>query len=325
MTLADSIRHGMTTLSVVMPLFVLAAFVASIISTPTGHRNRIIVYLLAGICAGLLGANVIQVIQLGGWNYQFLFYPFLFAKWFFIGYTISWGIGSLVNSDHVTPRRGVSGIIFAAAAIPFLLTLLDMTYVPYVFQRDRTYWDSLFSALPSDAQIQIASRRLSSEGRQRVSWQLQYHPDDITAPVLTKLNTLGFNVLHSKTVPADLSASTVAAVQAKLANEPSEWKRSQIVSELSTLASSPAIDDDTFRLLANIGDHHVVSALIRNKSNDDARMEWLRISIQTRVAQSKATNDSDRWYVDRLREQIHHLDQWWHFNKTGEWRPKHAQ
>jgi hypothetical protein len=54
-------------------------------------------------------------------------------------------------------------------------------------------------------------------------------------------------------------------------------------------------------------------------------MEWLRISIQTRVAQSKATNDSDRWYVDRLREQIHHLDQWWHFNKTGEWRPKHAQ
>src|SRR5689334_4391750 len=105
MTPADSIHSGLANLSVAMPLFAAGALVVAFVSTPSGHRTQVLIYLLIGVGAGFFGARVIQPIQAGGWNFQFLFYPFLFAKWFFIGFAAAWGFGILTTFTEHSSRR----------------------------------------------------------------------------------------------------------------------------------------------------------------------------------------------------------------------------
>jgi hypothetical protein len=321
MTFADSIHGGLANLSMAMPLLAAGALVASFVSTPAGRRAEILIYLITGTCVGFFGAHFVQPIQAGGWNFQLLFYPFLYAKWFFVGFTVAWGFGTLTTLAHSSSRRLLASVLFTLAAIPLSLTLLDLTYVTYVFQRDRAYWEAMCSAKASTGQLELAPYRLSSAGRESVSRHLHYQPHDIDTSVLTKLHTLGFSALQAGNTSPEIKAAALTAAQVKVTNESSEWLKSKAVASLVPLASNPTLDDETFRTIATIGDYQVISALIRNKSNDDSRMKWLRETIQTRVTEAHTTNDSDQWYVDRLREQLDHLDEWSQFQKTGKRRP----
>lgn len=300
-----------------MPVLAIAAFLVCLVGTPAGRRALVFIYLWVGCAAGFIGLFVIQPIRPGGWNFQFLLYPFLFAKWFFMGFMIAWGFGAFTNR-----LRGVASIVWFLAAIPLSLTVLELTYVPSVFRRDRAFWEATFSAPYSEEQLRLAPDRLSFQGRDLVSWQLQYHPHEIPRPVLAKLHTLGFNVLHARNTPPEIRAQAIAAAKAKLVNESVLWKRSKIVAPLIPLAANPTLDDDMFQDLAAIGDYEVISSLIRNDSNDDARWESLRETIQKRVTTAEPNNDSDRRDVARLQEQIAHLDRWRRFKKTGKWNSK---
>jgi hypothetical protein len=316
--MADLIHSGIIHLSTAMPLLAAAAIIASLLLSPSGQRSRVAAYLLVGAGTGFIGANVIEPIKPGGWNWQFIFYPFLFAKWLFIGFVLAWGIGTL----SALRQRALGCSLLFIATIPLLESILDRTYVPLVFQRDRAYWQNVFTNEVSRSQLELAPDRLSHEGRESVSWQLHYKPHEIREEVLTELAGLGFNVLHARNASPKIRAAAIAGVQAKLSGELSEWNKSQAVAPLVPLASNPTLDDSTFQLLAQIGDADLVSSLIRNEGNTDTRMQWLRAAIERRVASAKPDNDSDRFYLDRLKEQLDHLDRWWHFKKTGEWESK---
>src|SRR4051794_14469651 len=102
MTPADSIHYGVGMLSVPMPLFAVAALVIAPMATPSGRRSLVLIYFLVGIAAAFVGAHVVEPIPEGGWNLQFLFYPFLFAKWFLIGFAAASAFGA-INKPSAGP------------------------------------------------------------------------------------------------------------------------------------------------------------------------------------------------------------------------------
>lgn len=300
----------METVYWVMPLLAMITVGAALYQAPSGRRTPVLIYIGIGVGVGIFGILAVQPIQAGGLNLQFLVLPFLFATWFFIGFTTAWAVGILSTAGGRSSRRILAGVLFTVAAIPLALNLLDLTYVPHVFHRDYAYWETVFAGSASPEQLKVAPERLSSRGRSCVSEHLDRSPDDITTPVLTTLHALGFDVLHARNTSPEIVAAAITSVQAKLAHESSEWQRSNALAPLAYLASNPTLDEKTFQLLATIGDDRVICRLIHNRSNDDARLQILRDTIQARVSGAWTGNGYDRWPADRLREQLDQLDQW---------------
>ena len=118
MIIVDLIHEGVVSLSLAMPIIIFIALIVSFASAPSGRRVQVLYYLLFGICVGLLGAHLIQPIQSGGWNWQFIFYPFLFAKWVFIGFMSAWSFRVLTDPDRRRSKLVFAGIIFTFALIP---------------------------------------------------------------------------------------------------------------------------------------------------------------------------------------------------------------
>lgn len=317
MPTADSIRQFTTTLTMAMPVLCLAAFGLSWAMTPRDRRHLVGTYVVVGFLCGTIGLGV-QPIQPGGWNFQYLFAPFLFSKWFFIGYVISWAFGTYFNRADPKPERSISFLLLVIGTAPLALTWMDIRYATNAFSKDREYWENLFAAeSPSEEMLQDAGNHLSSAGRERISWHLQYHMDDLRAPVVMKLRELGFGMLQSRHTPQQVIDAVIS--EARSEHEKNPWKTN--FRNIGSLASNPAISGKTFQELASIGDYMVVNALIRNPSNDEARLEWLRTKIESRVAEGKPTNDAEKWEVDRLREKVAALDKWVQIRRKRNWRP----
>ena len=159
-------------------------------------------------------------------------------------------------------------------------------------------------------QLELAPERLSKEARHLVYTQIEAHPHDITASVLTTLHSLGFNVLVARNTSAEIRAAAVSIAQARLEHASSEVTRWQALSPITQLASNPTLDDNTFQFLAENGDDQVITRLISNESSGERRLDLLRGIIQKRMTEANPSNDDERWHINELREQLKHLDQW---------------
>lgn len=302
--MVDIIHNWLYALSLWMPLFVIGVLIAHFKTLPAGNRSGMWRHVLIGVATGFIGSHAIEPIEPGGWNWQFMFYPFLFAKWFFIGFMTTWGISAI----RVRTSRVTAVVVLVFAAVPLLMTVADMTYVRFASQRDRTHWDAALEVDAPIEQLELSEERLSAAGRDRIRWHLHYRPNEIEAPVLVKLHELGFDVLHARNTPHEIRDTAVATTKSKISSAKPAWEQFQMLQPLASLALNPTLSDSHFEFLAAVGNDSVISALIRNEGNSDIRIKALRDVLANRIAEIEAASDSSVYYRNKFQRLLKHID-----------------
>lgn len=286
-----------------MPLLVVAALVVSGIITPSGYRKQIFYYLPIALVVGVFGTQIFEPPEPFPHILILLVIALLFAKWFFMGYMISWGIGALATPVNRISQRRVACVVFTLAAIPLSLTLFDWYYLPGIYQRDRAYWDSVFSGQAAPEQLSFVAERLSSKGRDRVDLELRERPNEISAPVLTELHKFGFNVLAARNTPPEILKAVISDTFAKMARA-SDWlEKARVMPNFHLITTNPNLDEETLRMIVVDGDKSLVAGLIRTYAADKNRLAQLREAIDSRVKTieaghptSNARNDL-QWFL----------------------------
>ncbi len=256
-------------------VLLLALVIALLARLEGGRKPSVILSCVFAVLAGCFGAFGIERIQPGGWNFQFLFLPFLWCKWAVIGFCGSWflmgfGCGDLRSLVAVQWFFGITAMVLLGLAIA------THTYVPAVYQADREFWRKVFFKRIANLPLDEYRKHLSFEGREAVSHQLQY--DKQTAPellpILVKILPRGIADIADQTT---LTRPLIEHAQQDAAAARNRYVPGSAAAEASLpqLARNPSTPIDVLEKLALDPSASVRANLALNKGAPPSVLEKL--------------------------------------------------
>ena len=275
--MADRLEKLLTTLSLCSPGFLLLVVLIAAAARPElGGRTRLLPCAGIAVLAGFIGAFGVEPIQEGGWNFQFLFLPFLWCKWVVIGFCASWSTAGLVARDH-GPVIVVRWLFGSVALGLLAITVAHHTYVPAVFREDREFWERVVSRPGDDVPVAAYQRHLATAvGRRAAAVRLQ---NDRTAaaalrPFLRDLFPGGVSGFLDLTTVAGplLERALEEALEAWERHAPGDY---YLAANRASLARNPALPPEVLERLASDPSEEIRKALSLNRGAPVAMLEKL--------------------------------------------------
>lgn len=298
----DKLNWKATVLSPIFLIVVVAAAILSERAKSPADRWRILgLAFLLGISAGLLGWLALESPTPGYARLEAMVRaPFLFCKWFVLGFAAGWIGCSFATDPSRRPPAAIQWLVAGVGLILGGVTAAGTVLVPELYERDIAFWNGALDPATTSFDLSEARRHLSTKGRQRIDKILWDRPNGIQAGVLRGLHQLGVaGVWRARHAPPDLIAEAAARIRQR--RTPGRLEQSVMMD----LAKNPALDADTFALLCSKGDERVLLVLIRNPGNDTNRMQRLRANVEERLAAQITDAGRQRW-----RDLLKRVDRW---------------
>lgn len=282
---ADQLSRWCGQATLASPLVLLAIVGAATLGTlsaSSGQGRRVLgPSWLGGISAGLLGCFLLETRD-GNQLESIILGPFLFCKWFVLGFAPRWLWCTLRHEPSRRAHVAVQGSTVAVWLALGASTVTSTIVVPQMYERDVAYWNHALDPATPAINLGEAREHFSSEGRARIEKILHDRPHTVQSDVLRSLAQLGVKeVLNAKQVSPDVVATATAKIPQKGPLSHYDYHT------MMELAKNPALDDATFQLLCERGDDRVISVLTRNQGMTEARLQLLLREVQQRSAQAE--------------------------------------